>query len=366
MSRLRRTAATGGLVGTLLLGGLLAPWLAPTASAAPPGDDPSPGGSWRAVLERAVEASRGASYEGRLVIVGFGRRGPELAEVEIAQGVAGGLRVGRAERWMVGRQEGDSFYWQPQAGTLLRLGSVDRPEFSIDALTSKYVVTSAEMAALRTGPAAVLSIREREHEHERERLYVDEATGLVVRRDTFRAGGRPSRVVAFTELQVSDLSITAPEGVDATSRGAYQPLGTDGLAVLGDVGWSVPEELPAGFRLRQGSALPDAEGSSLHLVYSDGLYTISVYQQFGRVDPDALRDASSVVDGGTHVYRWPGSEPERMVWSGDGKTFTAVSDAPFDQVLAAVQGFPNEVPGGVVARMQRGVSRVARWLWPFD
>ncbi|MBW3659741.1 MAG: hypothetical protein KY457_13965, partial [Actinobacteria bacterium] len=67
-----------------------------------------------------------------------------------------------------------------------------------------------------------------------------------------------------------------------------------------------------------------------------------------------------------HVWRWPGSEPERMVWTGEGRTFTVVSDAPFDQVMAAVQGFPNDVPGGVWTRMERGIGRVAGWLWPFD
>jgi hypothetical protein len=327
---------------------------------------PTANGDWRTVLDRAVEASRGSAYEGRLLIVGFGEHGPDLAEVDIAQGTGGGLRVGRAEAWMVGRQSDDAFYWQPQAGTLLRLGNVDRPQFSIDDLTEKYAVDAAGSTDLRTGPALVLSIRERGREQARERLYVDEATGLVVRRDTFGPQGQPSRVVAFTELEVSELSINAPEGVDATHRGAYRSVSDDGLGILGRVGWSVPRQLPAGFTLRNGYALPESNGASLHLVYSDGLYTLSIYEQFGRVDPDAFDDAASVVDGETHVYRWPGSEPERMVWTGDGKTFTAISDAPYDQVLATVGGFPNDPPSGLRSRMERGVARVAGWLWPFD
>lgn len=359
------SAAVFGTAGLTLALALVAP-AGPAHGQTSGGSSATAPDSWRTVLERAVEASQGSTYEGRLVIVGFGRDGPNLAEVDIAQGSSGGLRVGRAEAWMVGRQADDSFYWEPQAGTLLRLGNVDRREFSIEALTQKYEVTTGGTTDLRTGPALLLSISERESEHVRERLYVDEATGLVVRRDTFRAGGDPSRVVAFTELKVTELSISAPDGVDATTRGAYREVSDEGLATLGDTGWSVPEQVPGNYTLRRGYALPESDGSSLHLVYSDGLYTLSVYQQFGRVDPDALGDAASVIDGGTHVYRWPGSEPERMVWTGDEKTFTAISDAPYDQVMAAVQGFPNDVPGGVVERMQRGVTRVARWLWPFD
>lgn len=328
--------------------------------------EPSDTGEWRAVLERAVEASRASAYEGRLVIVGFGTDGPNLAEVDIAQGVAGGLRVGRAEAWMVARRSDDAFYWQPQAGTLLRLGNVDRPEFSIASLLDKYTVVGTGSVDLRTGPALVLTIREREAEHPRERLYVDDATGLVVRRDTFAGDGEPVRVVAFTELKVTELSIDAPEGVDSTSRGELTEVGSEGLRVLDRTGWSVPEELPAGFAVETGYALPETNGSSLHLVYTDGLYTLSIYQQNGRVDTDALNDAVPHVYEGMHVYRWPGSEPERMVWTGGGRTFTAISDAPLDQVLAAVSGMPHDAPRGLPARFTRGAARVASWVWPFS
>lgn len=327
---------------------------------------PETSGEWRAVLERAVEASRGSAYEGRMVIVGFGTEGPNLAEVDIAQGVAGGLRVGRAEAWMVARQSDDAFYWQPQAGTLLRLGNVDRPDFSIESLLRKYTVVGRGSVDLRTGPALVLSIRERGSEQPRERLYVDQATGLVVRRDTFAGDGEPVRVVAFTEIKVTELSIAAPEGVDATSRGPLTEVDLDGLRILGRTGWDVPEELPAGFRVGTGYALPEPQGSSLHLVYTDGLYTLSIYQQNGRVDRDALVGAVAHDHGDMTVYRWPGSEPERMVWTGNGRTFTAISDAPLDQVLAAVAGMPHDAPRGVPARLTRGVARVASWVWPFS
>lgn len=368
MIRALLSAAALGAAGVSLVLTFVRPGGVAAAVPAPeePAGDVAAEDDWRALLDRAVEASRAAAFEGRMVIVGFGADGPNLAEVEIAQGLAGGLRVGRAEAWMVGRKADDSFYWQPEAGTLLRLGNVDRPEFSVETLSAKYAVRVAGSTELRTGPARVLAIRERDRDHDRERLYVDEATGIVVRRDTFRAEGEPSRVVSFTDLRVTGSSITVPTGVDTTDRGAYRTVSPEGLAILDKVGWSVPDELPGAYRLRGGYALPESEGSSLHVVYTDGLYTLSVYQQFGLVDPDALGDAASQIHDGTHVWRWPGSEPERMVWTGDGRTFTVVSDAPFDHVMAAVEAFPNDVPGGAWTRMQRGISRVAGWLWPFD
>lgn len=326
---------------------------------------PPPDASWRTVLERAVEASRASAYEGRLVVVGFTQEGPHLAEVDIAQGTGGGLRVGSAEAWMVGREAEGSFYWRPRAGTLLRLGNVERPDFSIPRLVDKYEVRRLGTSELRTGRAIALALRERGAAHDRERLYVDEGTGLVVRRETYDDQGRPSRLVAFTSLEVSELSIAPPTAETTEERGAFRRLTDEGLRTLSRTGWEVPRTLPGGFVLQAGYALPEADGSSLHLVYSDGLYTLSVYEQFGRADLDALDGAVETEAEGAHVWRWPGAEPQRMVWTGDGKTFTAISDAPLDPVLQAVADFPSDPGTTVGERLWRGLTRVARWVWPF-
>lgn len=65
------------------------------------------------------------------------------------------------------------------------------------------------------------------------------------------------------------------------------------------------------------------------------------------------------------IHRWPGAEPERMVWSGAGHTFTAVSDAPSDVVLHAVSALPHESPPSIGQRLMRGFGRIGDTLWPF-
>ena len=321
---------------------------------------------WRAVLDRAVEASRSSAYEGRLAIVSFGDTGPNLAEIEVAQGTGGGLQVGRAETWLLGRDADHTSFWQPQAGTLLRLGNVEQPSFSIADLLHKYTVSERRTAELRTGPAIELAIRARDADRDCERLYVDRQTGLVVRRETYADDGSATRLVAFTDLHVSQLSITAPTGLEETTRGPAEPLTLSALGDLDDVGWAVPSSLAGGYTLRTGYAMPEANGTSLHLVYSDGLYTLSVYEQVGRVDRTALRGATAVSASGMYAYRWPGSEPERLVWTGDERTFTAISDAPYGQVLAAVSSLPSDPPPSFAGRLWRGTVRMADWLWPFN
>lgn len=326
---------------------------------------PPPGAGWRVVMQRAIDASRGSAYQGRLLIAAFDEHGPTLAEVDIAQGTGGGLRVGRAEAWMLGRESGEAFF-RREAGNLLRFGNVERVVFDLDELTRNYDVRRDGERSLRLGPAVVLAIRERGGGHDRERLFVDEATGLVVRRESFAADGTPVRVVAYTDLEVADLSLDPPAGTAHEQRGAGHAVSEAGLGILATVGWAVPADLPGGFQLRNGYALPEPEGSSLHLVYSDGLYTLSVYEQFGRLDRDALDGAGRYEVGGRTIWRWPGSEPERVVWSSDELTFTVVSDAPMDVVVNAVGGLPGEERASFGRRLVRGLRRVGGWLWPFD
>lgn len=327
---------------------------------------PPPGAGWRVVMERAVDASRASTYQGRLLIAALDEHGPTLTEVDIAQGSGGGMRVGRAEAWMVGRDEREAFYLRREAGTLLRFGNVERVAFDMEELVRKYDVRHAGSRELRTGRAVVLAVRERGADHDRERLFVDEATGLVVRRETFAGDGTPRRVVAFTELEIADLSLAPPDAASDQDHGEGRALSPEGLDILAAVGWAVPDELPGRFRLRSGTALPGGAGSSLHLVYTDGLYTLSVYEQFGRLDMDAVAGATRLDQGDRSLWAWPGSEPERLVWPAQDLTFTAVSDAPMDVVTGAVAGLPGEDASSFGGRLVRGLRRVGGWLWPFD
>lgn len=359
------------LVPAVLVGLVLVPPSLPTAEPARPAEGggptaPPPDADWRVVLERAVEASGASAYQGRLLVAAHDVHGPTLTEIDIAQGSGGGLRVGRAEAWMVGQGEDEGFFFRREAGNLLRFGNLERIRFDIEELTRKYEVRRAESRDLRTGPAIALGIRERGAEHDRERLFVDADTGLVVRRETFGSDGAARRVVAFTELEVVDLAFDPPQGLQDRQRGPERVLSEEGLDILDAIGWAVPRDLPGGFRLRHGAALPESSGSSLHLVYSDGLYTLSVYEQFGRLDTDAVARAARDDSAGRPIYRWPGAEPERVVWPAGDFTFTAVSDAPTEVVLTALAGLPGEQPPSFGRRLVRGVERLGGWLWPFD
>jgi sigma-E factor negative regulatory protein RseB len=252
-----------------------------------------------------------------------------------------------------------------RAGSLLRLSRSDETGFDPERVVDKYVVEVGEPTVLDTGAATMLRLRERRADVLRERLFVDDNTGLVVRRETFHADGSPQRLVAFTDLRTRIRRFETMPGEEAEVRGDSRRISGQGVGILDGVGWAAPETLPGDYRLQAAYALPESEGSSLHLVYGDGLYTISVYQQRGTLHADALEGAEADTRDGMHHYTWPGAEPTRMVWSGDDLTFTAVTDAPAEHITAAVEVFPHASPPSLPRRMVRGLRRVADLLWPF-
>jgi sigma-E factor negative regulatory protein RseB len=105
----------------------------------------------------------------------------------------------------------------------------------------------------------------------------------------------------------------------------------------------------------------------LHLSYSDGQMTLSLYAQRGRLGGTKLAGFTRQQVRGAPVWVRP-TTPERVVWGGGGRVFTLLSDAPADEVRAAVVVLPHEKPAktGFFARIGRGLARLGSWLNPFD
>jgi hypothetical protein len=313
-------------------------------------------------LARAVQASHEVPHVGRVTIVSFSDQGPQITEIDLTRG-AGDLRVQRDGGWELGRADGDAFL--RSTDTLLRVGGVEHLPAQLDRLRAKYEPSLGASVVLDTGMAREVHLSELATGLRRETLHVDDVTGLIVRRETYGRDGRPVRVVAYTSLDVGPRTVVlpAPDGRVVVDH----RLSAGALAGLRATGFVLPDRLPRGYELIAALEVAGARVPTVHAVYGDGLYTLSVFQQRGRMARTAVRGASELVteDGGA-VWRWPGSEPRKMVWSGDGGTFTVLTDAPTDEVLTAIAGLPTDPPPSTLDRLARGMARVGRWFWPMD
>jgi hypothetical protein len=344
-----------GLFGTLLLS------TGPTAA-----DAQQDGGTARSepgwlaadattALARAERASGEVPHTGTLVVVSFAESGPRLAEVGVRRG-DGTIQLVDATGRELGRTADQAFL--RGSDRLLRVGGVERLPATLGLLDRKYRGELGAPTPLDTGPAVPVTLVERARDVVREVVYLDAETALVVRRETYDRAGEPVRLAAYTELDIERPDVAMPASDD------LELIELEVVAAAADelraAGFLLPETLPAGYELLDvWASTREGEVVTAHAVYGDGLYTLSVFQQPGRMAQAAVTGAARLrtADGGA-VWRWPGSEPRRLVWTGEGTTFTALTDAPTDEVLEVLSGLPADPPPSILDRLRRGLERM--------
>ncbi|MBK5305858.1 MAG: hypothetical protein JJD92_04140 [Frankiaceae bacterium] len=194
------------------------------------------------------------------------------------------------------------------------------------------------------------------------RFWIDVTSSLVLRRELFDRAGRLVRSSAFATLEVG------PAALDVTSaRFASDQLNPAGLDALRHDGWQIPSSLAGDLELFDARMRTHDGQRVLHLSYSDGLSALSLFVQRGRLGAARVPGFTKQKLGRSAVWVRP-SSPERVVWGGGGRVFTLLSDAPPDATRAAVTVLPHDKAQrtGVLARIGRGLARLASWLNPFD
>jgi sigma-E factor negative regulatory protein RseB len=136
------------------------------------------------------------------------------------------------------------------------------------------------------------------------RFWIAKDSKMLLKSDLTGAHGAPIEQVMFTQLgvgnEVSEASLPAPAGEDAPAW-HHQDIGGTTTTDPGQPGWVV-HRLPDGFTLthyQRKRMQPGGEGTE-HLVYSDGLATVSVYVEMASADDDTLTGLSSM--GAMNAY----------------------------------------------------------------
>ncbi|MGI9016524.1 MAG: hypothetical protein ACR2HR_05360 [Euzebya sp.] len=194
----------------------------------------------------------------------------------------------------------------------------------------------------------------------REQVWVDDLSGVFLRRETFE-NGQPSRSVAYLSLDI-DAPGTQPSRMDE-GREVSSP---QQLAALRSAGWLVPAELPGSYELRRVYAHAGIVGMPLQAVYSDGLYSVSLFIQSGRPDlghlPPGAQEVGELSD--RRAVEWSGQLPSRMVWAGPDQVFTLVGDAPHDEIITIARSLPAADSDSLLSRVRTGLRRMVQAILP--
>ncbi|WP_162606449.1 sigma-E factor regulatory protein RseB domain-containing protein [Jiangella asiatica] len=206
------------------------------------------------------------------------------------------------------------------------------------------------------------------------RLWIDRETALPLRREAFDDDGYPLSASAFVEVNIGTSGHCCKTGA-GTAVDEVDTFDTDesmlrwnDIAELRDEGWHCPGEIADGMVLYEARQVGDA----IQLSYSDGVMTVSVFEQVGWLDPEKLEGYQTADYGDGVVYTRPGP-PARLMWSSGDRVITVVAEAPLDVVGDLLDALPPEPAAqpqedkdGFLDRIGRGAGRVGSWLNPFD
>ena len=323
------------------------------------------------LLARARDAATNFDFTGEVVVEwrDDGRLHRERVPVREADGV---LRVGE-KRKIIGagddRLLARDGVWKrlwagPSDSTDSELVAVD-PErkyaFTVSdgPRTAGRATTLVEVALLDTrsdgrsvGRSDGGSKRSGEPGRVSERFAVDDATGLLLRREQLDRRGRVERAVRFVEL--NDPTPTSGSD-DAPSAKGSAPKEIAKTNAAGEV----PGRLGHGFAR---TGLYRAADGSIHSFYSDGIYTASVFRQDGELDRQELPDDSTSTDfAGRTLTTYSTPSGAVVVWGDDDRVFTLVSDAPKRDLDAMVRDLPGASGVGTATEVARFVLGPFRW-----
>lgn len=156
-----------------------------------------------------------------------------------------------------------------------------------------------------------------------QKLALDTATGLLLARVVRDADGQIQRSLQFTSLTVGAGPSRAKSG---TSSSATKDVPDP---------YRAPHEPGGGYVL-----VATARGRGrVQLSYSDGLFTISIHEQRGALDWDALPAGGTSLElAGHQARRYVEPGEDVIVWESDGVVYTCVTDAPADVIGSMVAG----------------------------
>ena len=252
------------------------------------------------------------------------------------------------------------------AHTVPGADTVDLDGEALAALRHHYTlaVRGADRGAGRA--ATVVEARALDGGRVAGRFWLDDETGLLLRRELYDTGGDIVRATAFVRLDVGRAAAAVPaESRVDRDDAPVRALDGAALAAFRRAGWQLPDLLPGG--MERYRALERTVGGHpvVQVAYSDGIFTVSLFAERGRLDARSLHGFRVDRVAGTTVYSRDGLH-RTLVWAGGEAVYTLLLDAPEPLGPRLVAALPHTPGDGVLARLGRGIARVGSWANPFD
>ncbi|MDZ4825243.1 MAG: hypothetical protein SGJ13_02125 [Actinomycetota bacterium] len=299
---------------------------------------------WDGVLEEARAQVETLAFSGTVVVEWHDRDGRHREELDVH--AAGGVVEIDAERTLVGT-DSEAMLDTGAAWTMLAKASATaQPELA----SSKYTITEASGPAWANRPTTMYEATNGATVVTR--VYLDDETGVVLRRETLDADGQVTRAVWFTHFEEIAPRLASSSSTLPAASGA--PTAVDDL----DAPMQDPGEAGSGFHLVNRWL---HGGDLAQLYYTDGVLSISVFEQSGSLDWDRLPASDDEVEVAGHdARRYALPVGDALVFERGGVVYTCVGDVPAAELLA-VAADVSAPDDGAMDRFTRLVIEPFRW-----
>jgi len=332
---------SAGLVLTISAAFIIALIAAP-AFASTAGDD---------LLRQAVVADDSTSYTGTLTSVVYAGDRTDSTVVNIDHLAPSQWRiwyVAPADAYgrLIVSNETLTYQYEPNTNKVFsNRWSASAPALA-DALDTarvikNYAVDVGPSASVAGRSAHTISMTSKYSGVLAARLWVDDQTKLILRRETYHADGTISSKTSFDNVRpVKTLPkalfvLSIPTGMTLTPGAAYATLATSNNAATAALSFAVvqPKYLPNGFTLANESVGDHSGVQTLQIVYGDGLRDFSLFENstsrlptFDNAQPKKVTvgdaDGASVDMGGETL----------LSWNASGLNLTLVGDLPVKEL----------------------------------
>jgi len=317
------------------------------------------------ILSRLVQSQQTSAYRGEQMVATWdGKQSqttlvrtehdpPEWTRLEYAP-------VGSSAGRVILRHGGAEIQYDPRSmvGTTRR-----RPAESGDDvetthlawLRSSYAVTSRPVRLLGR-PAHRVDFSPRSADRPSRRLYVDDATGAILRSERTAQDGRLGEITVFITFEPMArgwrAGMAPPSNLKLTPERDSRPVtAADAERITGQK--LVTFTPPAGFHLL-GLFRVEEHPAVLQSVYSDGISTLVLTQRRGRT-PHPPGETRVVETGGGPVWLHVMGLRTLAHWTSSGWLLTLVGDIAPDAMVTAARGTG-------VSPAPRILDRLVHWL----
>lgn len=334
--------AAGGVLTASLAGGALAEASSGALS------DP------RAVqlLIAAVEAGRTTDYVGTQVVMLWSGDHERSATVQVAHRAGEGSLI---EVEATATTRGHRVFEPDRVASSATAGLSDQ----VLALVARNYVVAVDGREDVIGHQSDVVVVRRPDGTPVQRLWIDRDSRLVLRRKFYDPRGALVRQTAFVSLRQTRPTFAKPPAATVP-----EPVHTGDAAALRDTRWRLPDNAPAGMVALDSRVSGAGDDAVLRVTYSDGLGTLSLFEQRGRLDTAGLSGWRPDAIAGVPVWVSSGY-PRRIVWSGTDRVYTVVAECNDPAVEHVVRSLPRgQARNGLGQRLTRGVRRVGSWVNP--